>query len=177
MIAGAYVVALEPRGDARGYLARTYCQKEFAGIGIDRTFVQCNQTLTATKHTIRGLHYQLPPASEIKLVRCLSGEVWDVMVDLRKDSATFLEHFSIVLSGKNQLAVLIPEGVAHGFQTLSDNCELFYMHSAFYAPEYERGVRFDDPMIQISWPHPVSVISERDQRFPLLSSDFSGIIL
>ena len=143
--------------DDRGLFARTFCQKEFTVIGFGKQIVQINHSVTRQKGTIRGLHYQLPPACETKIIRCVQGAVFDVMVDIRAGSATFMQWHAATLSKDNMRMVFIPEGFAHGFQTLTDNAELIYHHSAFYKPEYERGLRFDDPVLAIHWP--LSVVS------------------
>ena len=174
-MAGAYVIEFEPLRDERGLFARTFCQREFAKIGFDRQIVQINHSITSQKGTIRGMHYQQPPACEIKIIRCVLGAIFDVMVDLRLASNTFLQWFGVELSKGNTSMVYIPEGFAHGFQTLTDNAELIYLHSAFYSPEYECGLRFDDPALSIVWPLPVSVISAKDKSYPLIDRSFKGI--
>ncbi|MBA3036280.1 MAG: dTDP-4-dehydrorhamnose 3,5-epimerase [Desulfobacterium sp.] len=174
-LAGAYSIELEPFVDDRGLFARTFCQKEFATIGFYNQIVQINYSVTRQKGAIRGLHYQLPPACEIKIIRCIQGAVFDVIVDIRKSVPTYLQWFGMELSKDNMKLVYIPEGFAHGFQALTDNAELIYHHSAFYSPEYERGLRFDDHALAINWPLPVSVISPRDQSYPLIGDNFKGI--
>lgn len=174
-LAGAYVIELEPFRDERGLFVRTFCQKEFASIGFHKQIVQINHSVTRQKGAVRGLHYQLPPACETKIIRCVQGTVFDVMVDIRKRSSTYLKWHGVELSKDNMQMVFIPEGFAHGFQTLTDNAELIYHHSEFYNPEYERGLRFDDPALAIHWPLKVSDLSERDKNHPLLGGDFSGI--
>ncbi|HYG41201.1 MAG TPA: dTDP-4-dehydrorhamnose 3,5-epimerase [Cytophagales bacterium] len=166
---GAYIIELEPFSDDRGLFARTYCKRDFEKIGFDKEFVQFNFSLTLTKGTIRGLHYQLPPYSEIKLIKCVRGKVYDVLVDLRDSSPTYLKWFGVELSEENMKMVLIPEGFAHGFQTLEDNAQLIYHHTAFYTPGFEKGLRYNDPVLAIEWPLEVSVISEKDKNNPLLS--------
>jgi len=172
---GAYMIEPEPFADERGWFARTYCKKEFAQIGHEAEWVQLNHSFTKQKGTIRGMHYQLPPFSEIKLVRCIAGEVFDVIIDLRRDSPTFLQWFGTELSAANKKMMYIPEGFAHGFQTLSDDAELIYHHSQFYAPGVEGGIRFDDPKLNIEWPLPVATMSERDKGHAVLDDDFEGI--
>jgi len=137
---------------------------------------QVNQTVTKSRGTVRGLHYQRKPFAEIKLISCLKGKVWDVAVDLRKDSPTFLQWHSEELSSENHRALLIPEGFAHGFQTMSDDCELLYMHTAQYTREAEAGIRPNDPRLQISWPLEIYEISKRDTSHPLLNKKFKGIL-
>jgi len=176
-IAGAYVIELEPFQDERGLFARTFCQQEFSKIGFHRQIVQINHSLTRQKGTIRGIHYQLPPASEIKIIRCIQGIVFDVMVDIRAGSPTFKQWYGVELSKENMRMVYIPEGLAHGFQTLTDNAELIYHHSALYNPTHEHGLRFDDPALTISWPLPIGDISPKDQSCPLIDKNFKGIEL
>ena len=165
---GAWVI--EPRlyEDSRGLFARTYCTREFREQGLVDSFVQCNTSWNARKGTVRGLHYQLPPSSEVKLVRCTAGALWDVIVDLRPDSPTYLQHVSVELTAKNRLALYIPELLAHGFQALEDGTEVFYQMSAFYTPELSRGLRYDDPRLGIKWPLPVASISDQDRAWALL---------
>ncbi len=172
---GVFFISLQPVGDNRGWFSRTYCKNEFAAIGHTKEWVQMNHSFTAKKSTIRGMHYQLPPFSEIKMVRCIAGAVLDVVVDLRKDSPTFLQHAQLELSAQNKQMIYIPEGFAHGFQCLEDNCELIYHHSAFYTPGAEGGIRFDDPMTGIKWPLNPTEISDRDRSHPLLDNNFKGI--
>ena len=174
-IKGVYIIDLTPIVDGRGWFARTYCKREFAEIGHIKEWVQLNHSFTQKKGTIRGMHFQLPPKSEIKLIRCISGAVMDVVVDLRKSSSTFLKWIQVELSADNRRMIYIPEGMAHGFQALTDNCELIYHHSDFFAPDLERGLLYDDPKLNISWPLTPVNISERDQIHPLLNNDFAGI--
>ena len=172
---GAYYIDLEPFADDRGLFARTFCKKEFQTIGHHKEFVQINHSRNTFKGTIRGLHYQKPPFAEIKLIRCIKGTVYDVLVDIRKDSPTFLKHYGIELSEHNMRMVYIPEGFAHAFQTLEDNSELIYHHTAFYAPRVESGLKFDDTQIGINWPLPPTVVSEKDQTHPPIDQTFTGI--
>ncbi|UCD51150.1 MAG: dTDP-4-dehydrorhamnose 3,5-epimerase [Phycisphaerales bacterium] len=169
-LSGAYVIELEPHRDERGLFARVFCQKEYERIGFHGTIVQINHSLTRQRATIRGMHYQLPPASETKIIRCVRGRVFDVMVDLRADSPTLRQWHGVELSEENMRVAYIPEGFAHGFQTLTDGVELAYHHSAFYSPEHERGLKYDDPVLAIRWPLPVSTISSNSlkvlQYFP-----------
>lgn len=174
---GAYSISLEPFRDERGLFARTFCQREFAEIGHEKEFVQFNHSLNSHKGTIRGLHYQRPPYAEIKLIRCIKGAVYDVLVDVRQESPTFLQHFGIELSAENMTMIYIPEGFAHGFQTLEDETELIYHHTAFYTPGVESGLKFDDPTLGIRWPLPPSVISDKDQNYPSISQTFTGLTL
>jgi len=172
---GSYEVTLTPFGDSRGWFARTYCKNEFAAIGHTKEWVQLNHSFTGLKGSLRGMHYQLPPFREIKMVRCIAGAVFDVIIDLREGSPTFLQWFGTELSAANKKMLYIPEGFAHGFQTLEDDCELIYHHSEFYTPGYEAGVRYDDALINISWPLPVTEMSDRDRNFSFITPDFKGI--
>jgi dTDP-4-dehydrorhamnose 3,5-epimerase len=160
--------------DDRGYLSRLYCADEFALTGL-ASIAQINHTLTRKKGAVRGLHYQLQPFAECKLVSCLRGEVFDVAVDLRQGSPTFLKWHAEVLSADNRCSLLIPEGCAHGFQALTDDCELAYLHSAAFAPDAERALNAADPRLAIAWPLAISEWSERDRSHPLLTADFRGI--
>jgi dTDP-4-dehydrorhamnose 3,5-epimerase len=174
-IAGAYYIELEPFLDERGLFVRTFCQRELAQIGFHKQIVQINHSVTRQKGTIRGMHYQLQPASETKLIRCVQGKVFDVMVDIRAGSPTFKQWCGVELSKDNMRMVYIPEGFAHGFQTLTDNTELIYHHSAFYNQELERGLRYNDVALSIKWPLPVRSISSKDQSYPGIDSNFKGI--
>ncbi|MBO9658342.1 MAG: dTDP-4-dehydrorhamnose 3,5-epimerase [Chitinophagaceae bacterium] len=174
-IDGVFVIGLEPRGDSRGWFARTFCKKEFEAIGHVKEWVQMNHSFTAQKGSIRGMHYQLPPFREIKMVRCIAGSVMDVVVDLRESSPTFLQHVAVELSARNKQMIYIPEGFAHGFQCLEDDCELVYHHTEYYTPGAERGIRYDDPAIHIHWPLALTEISDRDKSHPLLDKHFKGI--
>ena len=172
---GSYTIDLDVFTDDRGWFARTFCKKEFELIGHDKEWVQMNHSFTIKKGSIRGMHFQLPPFSEIKMVRCISGAVYDVIIDLRKDSATFLQWAAIELSATNKKMIYIPEGFAHGFQTLTDNCELIYHHSQFYTPGVEAGIQYNDQLINIKWPLPLTNISTKDNHYPLLNINFKGI--
>lgn len=172
---GSYIIELNPYKDERGWFARTYCKKEFEAIGHDKEWVQLNHSFTKQKGAIRGMHYQLPPFSEIKMVRCIAGAVYDVIVDLRKGSETFLKWFGIELSAENKTMIYIPEGFAHGFQALTNDCELIYHHSQFYMPGVEGGIRYNDAKINIEWPLMATTISERDEKHPLLDENFKGL--
>jgi dTDP-4-dehydrorhamnose 3,5-epimerase len=165
---GAWVIEPEPREDSRGLFARTFCAQEFRDQGLVDIFVQCNTSWNSAKGTVRGLHYQLPPSGEVKLVRCTSGSIWDLIVDLRPHSPTYLHHYGIQLTAGNRRALYIPEMFAHGFQTLEDNSEVFYQMSEFYTPKLARGLRYDDPKLGVKWPFPVSSISDKDQTWVLL---------
>jgi dTDP-4-dehydrorhamnose 3,5-epimerase len=174
-IAGAYYIELEPFLDERGLFVRTFCQQEFLKIGFHKQIVQINHSVTRQKGTIRGMHYQHPPASETKIIRCIQGKVFDVMVDIRAGSSTFKHWYGVELSKDNMCMVFIPEGFAHGFQTLTDNAELIYHHTALYNPKHEHGLRFDDPALMINWPFPMGGISPKDQSYPLIDNNFKGI--
>lgn len=172
---GAYLIDLEPFQDQRGLFARTYCQREFRQIGHWKPFVQFNHSLTRERGVIRGLHYQRPPHAEIKLIRCVRGRVFDVMIDLRRGSPTFLQYIGVELSDQNRRMIYIPEGFAHGFQTLEDNTELIYHHTAFYTPEAEGGLRYDDPLLNVQWPLAPTYLSEKDQNHLFVDDNFKGI--
>jgi dTDP-4-dehydrorhamnose 3,5-epimerase len=160
---GAYLVELERREDERGFFARSFCQREFTDLGLDPCVAQCNISFNHKKGTLRGMHYQLPPHAEAKLVRCTRGAIYDVIVDLRRDSNTFMKWYSVELTAENWAALYIPKGFAHGFQTLADDTEVFYQMSEFYAPESASGFHWKDPQIDIYWPFNISVISQKDQ--------------
>jgi dTDP-4-dehydrorhamnose 3,5-epimerase len=166
---GAWLVEVQPHRDDRGLFARTYCAQEFADQRLVNSFVQCNTSWNARKGTVRGLHYQLPPSCEAKLVRCTAGALLDVIVDLRPDSPTYLGTYSVELTAANRLALYIPELFAHGFQTLEDSTEVFYQMSEFYDPKLGRGIRYDDPSLGIKWPLSVASISAQDLSWPLLA--------
>jgi dTDP-4-dehydrorhamnose 3,5-epimerase len=163
-LAGAYLVDLERRGDERGFFARFFCAREFAEHGLETRFVQINTSLSVAAGTLRGMHYQLPPAAEVKLVRCLAGALWDAILDLRPRSPSFGRWFAAELTAENRRMMYVPQGFAHGFLTLAPNTEALYLVSAFYAPERERGVRWNDPRFAIAWPRPPQVISDKDAR-------------
>lgn len=165
-LAGAYLIDLERRGDERGFFARAFCREEFRAHGLVGEFVQVNNSLSAAKGTLRGMHYQLPPAAETKLVRCLRGALWDAILDLRPGSASFGRWFGAELTAENRRMMYVPRGFAHGFVTLVDDTEVLYFVDAFYAPERERGVRWNDPRFGIGWPIPPAVLSEKDQKLP-----------
>ena len=161
--------------DERGIFSRLFCKKEFETIRKEIDFVQVNFSRTNSKGAIRGLHYQKPPYSEAKLIRCIRGKVFDVAVDVRENSPTFLKHISVELSEDNKIAIFIPEGCAHGFQTLTNDAELIYQHTEFYQPDSESSIRFNDPMIAIAWPLEPTDISAKDKAVTLLNPDFKGI--
>lgn len=172
---GSYIIDPIPIGDNRGWFMRTFCKKEFEEIGHNREWVQLNHSFTSRPGSIRGMHFQEFPHQEIKLVRCISGSVFDVIVDLRADSETFLQWLGVELSGTNKKMLYIPAGFAHGFQALEENTELIYHHSEYYHPESETGVRFNDPAINIQWPLDVSEVSHRDNNHTLIDSTFKGL--
>jgi dTDP-4-dehydrorhamnose 3,5-epimerase len=162
---GAFVIELQKQEDERGFFARSWCHKEFEAHGLNPRMVQCNVSFNKVKGTLRGMHYQVPPCAEAKLVRCTRGAIYDVIVDLRRESPSYKQHLSEILSSNNYKALFIPEGFAHGFQTLEDNSEVFYQMSEFYSPEHQRGLRYNDPAFEISWPIEATVISDRDRNY------------
>lgn len=168
-LAGAYLIDLQPHHDDRGFFARTYCREEFAAHGLNPEVVQCNLSYNRLAGTLRGMHFQKPPYEEAKLVRCVRGAIHDVVVDLRPQSKTFRQHFAVTLSAQNRSALYIPTAFAHGFQTLSDDCEIEYQMSQSYQPMAAAGFRYDDPAFAISWPRPVTLISQQDLSWPLFS--------
>lgn len=167
---GAYILELEKREDERGYFARSWCEREFRDHGLDARIAQCNISLNRKKGTLRGMHYQIRPFEESKLVRCTRGALYDVIVDLRPGSSTFANHLGVELTPDGGRMLFVPKGFAHGFLTLEDETEVFYMISEFYAPDQARGFRWDDPAFGIRWPGKVAVISARDRNYP----DFRG---
>ncbi|MFH0758711.1 MAG: dTDP-4-dehydrorhamnose 3,5-epimerase [Bacteroidota bacterium] len=176
-LCGAYTIELEPYRDDRGFFTRAYCKNEFEAIPDCKEFVQFNHSFTIRKWSLRGLHYQMPPRAENKLIRCIRGKVLDVIVDIRNGSPTFLHHFAVELSAVNMKMIYVPEGFAHGFQTMEDHTELLYFHSAFYSAEHEGGIRYSDPRLRIDWPMPPSEISGKDMNHQLLTESFKGITL
>jgi dTDP-4-dehydrorhamnose 3,5-epimerase len=168
-LAGLWLVELELREDERGFLARTYCENEFAARGLNTRWPQCNLTLTKQRAMIRGMHFQAEPKPEIKLIRCAAGAIFDVLVDVRPDSPMFGKWEGFELTAQNRRSLYVPGGFAHGFQCLTDNCEVFYQMSEFYVAELARGVRFNDPQVDIRWPLPQPQLSERDRHLPLLA--------
>jgi dTDP-4-dehydrorhamnose 3,5-epimerase len=170
----ATLIELEKWGDDRGFFARTMCREEFAAHGLATDFVQQNTSFSVHRGTIRGMHYQLPPYTEAKLVRCIAGAVVDIIVDLRRQSPTYMKHERFELDDRNRLQLYVPPGFAHAFQTVSGNAEVSYLVSAPYMPSAERGVRYSDPALGISWPLPVSVVSEKDASWPLLQENWGS---
>jgi dTDP-4-dehydrorhamnose 3,5-epimerase len=165
---GAFIIDLDRREDSRGFFARGFCQHEFAAHGLKPVIAQANIAHNISKGTLRGMHFQFPPAAETKLVRCTRGAIVDIIVDLRPESPTYLDHVAVELNGDNQRAIYVPERFAHGYQVLADNSDTTYMVGEYYTPAAESGLLFDDPRLALKWPLPVSVISEKDQKFRLL---------
>ena len=165
-LAGCYVVELEKRGDDRGFFARAWCQNEFADLGLPESFVQVNMSASSEAGTLRGFHWQVEPHAEAKYVRCVKGSIFDVAIDVRPDSPTYTQWFGVELSASNRSALFVPAGFAHGYQTLGPDTELLYQSSAFYAPEAERGARWDDPLFGVEWPIATPTLSEKDQSWP-----------
>ncbi|MGH8018943.1 MAG: dTDP-4-dehydrorhamnose 3,5-epimerase [Opitutaceae bacterium] len=163
---GAFVIDLETRGDDRGFFARTFCAREFAAHGLKTGLVQGNMSFSRIKGTLRGLHFQLPPAAETKLVRCNRGALFDVIVDLRPESPTCTKWFGVELTADNRRALYVPENFAHGFMTLVEDTEAAYLVGEYYSPEHERGYRYNDPAFGIEWPGEVKLISPKDERWP-----------
>lgn len=165
-LAGAFILDLESRADDRGFFARTFCQKEYEANGLKPVVAQCNCSYNYKKGTLRGMHFQLPPAAETKVIRCTRGAIHDVIVDLRPGSPTYLEHIGVELSEHNRRQLYVPEMFAHGYLTLTDDAEVTYQVGEFYTPGYERGIRHDDPALKIDWPIPIEVISPKDANWP-----------
>jgi dTDP-4-dehydrorhamnose 3,5-epimerase len=163
---GAYVIELEPIVDERGFFARTWCTQEFKVHGLNPNLAQCSVSFNKRKGTLRGMHYQIEPHQEAKLIRCCSGAIYDVILDLRRPSPTYCKWFAVELTAANRKMLYVPEGVAHGFQTLTDGVEVLYQISESYWPESARGARWDDPVFGIQWQIPDPIISPRDNSFP-----------
>jgi dTDP-4-dehydrorhamnose 3,5-epimerase len=163
---GAFVIEPEPIPDARGLFARTWCQRELAARGLETRLAQCSTSFNKRKGTLRGMHFQTPPFAETKIVRCTRGSIYDVIIDLRPQSRTYMRHFGAILTADNRKSMYIPTGCAHGFQTLEDDTEVFYSISEFYSPEHSRGVRWDDPAFGIAWPPDEQTLSDRDRSYP-----------
>ena len=167
---GAYIIDIEPRTDSRGFFARAFCQREFAAHGLKPVIAQANLAFNARKGTLRGMHFQYPPLAETKLVRCTRGAILDIIVDLRPESPTYLQHIAVELNQDNYRALYVPERFAHGYQALQDNTETSYQVGEFYGPGFEGGLLYNDPRLGLQWPLQVSVISEKDQVYPLLDA-------
>jgi dTDP-4-dehydrorhamnose 3,5-epimerase len=165
-IPGAYLLEPERKEDHRGFFARTYCRRELEDRGLDPTVVQCSISVNKARGTVRGMHWQAEPYPEVRLVRCTRGAVHDVILDLRPGSPAFKKHYAVELDDENRLSLYVPAGCAHGFQTLTDGAEVFYQMSEFYYAELTRGVRWNDPAFDVTWPLEISVISEKDLSFP-----------
>jgi dTDP-4-dehydrorhamnose 3,5-epimerase len=163
---GAFLIEPERKEDHRGFFARTWCEQEFESHGLNPRLVQCSISFNKKKGTLRGMHFQIAPFEETKLVRCTKGEIFDVIIDLRPNSKTFKKHFSVILNEENRLMLYIPGGIAHGFQTMADNTEVFYQMSQFYSPEHSSGVRWNDPAFGIQWPQDDRIIIDRDLNYP-----------
>lgn len=163
---GAFLIELEQKDDERGFFARSWCENEFKERGLNTRLVQCNVSFNRKKGTLRGMHYQIAPYEEAKLVRCTMGSIYDVIVDLRPESLTYMQHEAVLLSATNRRMIYVPERFAHGFQTLEDGTEVFYQMSEFYSAECARGVRWNDPVFGIKWPQEDSIISDRDRHYP-----------
>jgi len=176
-LTGLTLVQRKAVEDSRGFLSRFYCGDEFKEVGQVKPIAQINHTLTRTKGAVRGLHFQFPPHAETKLVSCLNGEILDVAVDLRRNSPTFLKWYGVILSAQNRQSLLIPEGFAHGFQALTENCELIYLHTASYHPQAEGALNVADPQIGIEWPLPITELSDRDRNHKFIEQNFSGILV
>jgi len=174
-IEGVKILERQPRSDARGYFERTFCANELREVWNAEAIVQINRTSTAKRGTVRGLHFQYPPHEEVKIVSCLRGAIFDVAVDVRAGSPTFLQWHAEVLSADNHRSLVVPRGCAHGFQTLTDDCELLYFHSAAFNPGSEGGIHALDPLVGIRWPEPISELSPRDSKHAALSKEFRGV--
>lgn len=174
---GLRILQCKPIGDSRGYLERLFCSEELQALALGKPIAQINHTLTERRGTVRGMHFQRPPHAEIKFVSCLRGEVYDVAVDLRYNSPTFLHWHAEVLSADSHKTLIIPEGFAHGFQTLTDDCQMLYFHTAAYQPGAEGSLNAQDPKLAIGWPLPLAGLSPRDAAQPLLDDDFTGVAL
>lgn len=174
-VEGAFLIEPERRGDDRGFFARLFCEEEFGRHGLATRFVQVNNSLTARRGTLRGLHYQLPPAAEAKGVRCVRGALFDVVADLRPDSPTFRRWFGAELTAENRLMMYVPPGCVHGFVTLADDTETLYLASTAYAPEQERGIRYDDPIFAVEWPMAPVEMSQKDRSWPDFDPAYHGI--
>lgn len=176
-IEGLFVIESQPIGDSRGWFTRAYCKNEFQKAGLNGEWVQANQSYSARRGTVRGLHFQKPPFQEIKLIRCIAGKIFDVAVDIRKGSPTFLQWFGLELSNENQRMLYVPGGFAHGFMALTENVQLYYQVSQYYNQSAEGGLRYNDPAINIKWPAEVTEVSKKDAEHDLIKNDFEGLVL
>jgi dTDP-4-dehydrorhamnose 3,5-epimerase len=174
-LGGAYTIDFEKSGDDRGFFARLFCAREFRQAGLETQYVQVNDSFSAKRGTLRGMHYQLPPAAEVKLVRCIRGALNDVIVDLRPDSPTFKQWFGVELTADNRRMMYVPRGFGHGFMTLAEDTEVLYLVSAFYTPEHERGLRYNDENLGIKWPASPTEISDKDRNWPDLDPKYHGL--
>ena len=174
---GLFSLTRHPISDSRGYLERVFCDADLSDLLAGRAIVQVNHTLTVQAGTVRGMHFQYSPHADTKIVSCFRGSIFDVAVDLRKDSPTFLRWYGMVLSSDNYTSLFIPEGFAHGFQTLTGDCELLYFHTAPYVSGAEGAINATDPRVGIAWPKPVAARSSRDEAHPMLTADFEGILV
>ncbi len=174
LLADVYLIDVNPFQDERGFFMRTFCKDEFQQIGHTKEFVQFNHSINPKKGTLRGMHFQVSPYGEVKLIRCIAGSVFDVVVDIRQHSSTYLQWFGAELSSDNRRMMYVPEGCAHGFLTLSDSAELLYHHTSYYNPMADRGVRYNDPTFHIEWPISIEVVSEKDMNYPLIDDTFEG---
>ncbi len=172
---GAYVIEPNSYEDHRGKFSRIFCQEEFKKISHYKPIVQINHSTTTKVGTVRGMHYQKSPKAEIKIVKCIKGVILDVIIDIRENSPTFLKWYGEILSSENMKTMYVPEGFAHGFQSLEDNAEIIYFVTEFFSPENEGGIRYDDPLIQVLWQQNITDISDKDRNIPLLSQGFKGI--
>ena len=177
ILAGAFTIDVQPFQDSRGFFTRTFCENEFAQHNLVQHFVQANHSGTHGKGVIRGMHFQRAPFCEVKLVKCVQGTIFDVIIDVREGSSTFLQWFGAELTAENKRMMYVPAGFAHGFQSLSEYSEITYMVSSVYNKESEGGVLYNDPKVNIQWPLPVSLVSDKDQAIPLIDSTFTGVIL
>ena len=172
---GLFIIEPEPFIDERGVFFRAFCKKEFREVGLKKEFVQINQSINLKKYTFRGLHYQIHPYSDSKLIRCINGKVFDIIVDVRKKSETFLSTFTIELSSENKKMLFVPKGFAHGFLTLEDNSKLIYHHTSYYQPGFEGEINVQEPMINVKLPHTIKIISNKDLNIPFLDLGFKGV--
>lgn len=174
-IKGIYVIIPNPFEDHRGMFMRIYCKNEFKEIDFQKEIININHSATKIKGSIRGMHFQYPPKAEFKIIKCIKGSIFDVAVDLRKNSPTLLKYYSEILSADNMKMLFVPEGFAHGFQSLEKDIEMIYYTTEFYYPEYEGGIRYNDPKINVKWPLKITEISDKDKNQSLLSDNFEGI--